>query len=123
MCVWASSARKPRSVGSPQGPCRYTSGGPSPATSTSVSTVPCQSCSRSARAIAMLLSPPSRLAAGGGRGGPLRPQALRPPTVLPLVVPQARQVRQHLAAEQVDVLQRQLVGHRAEVQQRQQVAD
>src|SRR3984893_3560011 len=53
----------------------------------------------------------------------LLPQALRPPAVLPLVIPEILEVRQHLAAEQIDVLEAQFVRHRAEVQERKQVTD
>src|SRR5438067_12571062 len=59
----------------------------------------------------------SGLAAGNGWDWAPGLQPLRPPAVLPLVVPDALQVGEHLAAEQIDVLQTQLVGHRAEVQQ------
>ena len=53
----------------------------------------------------------------------LDPQPLRPPTVLPFGIPDSFEGRKHVAAEQVDVLQAQLMGHRAEMQQCQQVAD
>ena len=59
-----------------------------------------------------LLSPPHAIG----------PQARRPPAILVAVVPLVLQIRQHLAGEQVDVGLAQLARHRAEMQQRQQMA-
>src|ERR1700689_1699597 len=58
-----------------------------------------------------------------GGGWPFRPQALRPPAVLVLVVPQRLKMRQYLTPEQVDIPLAQFGGHRAEMQQRQQVTN
>src|SRR3984893_16660570 len=54
---------------------------------------------------------------------PIGSQALGPPAVLPLVVPQILQIGEHFAAEQVDVLEAQFVRHRAEMQKRKEMAD
>src|SRR3984893_892352 len=54
---------------------------------------------------------------------PLGSQALGPPAVLPLVVPQILQIGEHFAAEQVDVLETQVVRHGAEMQKRKEMAD
>ena len=68
-------------------------------------------------------SPPP--AATGSRAGksPFGAQALRPPAVLPFVVPDVADVGEDFAGEEVDVLERQLVRHRADVQEHHQVAD
>src|SRR5580698_2346009 len=47
-------------------------------------------------------------------------QRLGPPIVLPLAVPHAAEMRQHLAAEQIDILDRQLMRHRSDLQQHHQ---
>src|SRR5207253_6007556 len=50
-------------------------------------------------------------------------QPLRPPAVLVVVLPERREMRQHLLREQADIGLGHFGRHRAEVQQRQQVAD
>src|SRR5208282_2526532 len=50
-------------------------------------------------------------------------EPLRPPAVFPLIVPQITEVRLHLTGEEIDILERQLVRHRSDMQQHHQVTD
>src|SRR2546427_275585 len=65
--------------------------------------------------------------ARGDASGPRRrglPQAFRPPVVHPMrVVPEIAEARQHLVAEELDVLHGQLVRHRPDLQEHHQIPD
>src|SRR5487761_905345 len=50
-------------------------------------------------------------------------QLFGPPLVFPLAIPDIAEVWQHLFAEQLDVLHRQLMRHRADMQEHHQIAD
>src|SRR5215472_10887489 len=56
----------------------------------------------------------SAICCRGHRAGHL--QSLRPPPILPLVVPQALDMWEHVTAEQVNVFQAELMRHRTEMQ-------
>src|SRR5262245_64845542 len=94
---------------SPPAPCRNTTGSPEPARCTRVVIWPSQNSKVS---VVTICSRSHRLA--------LVAQTLGPPAVLPLGEVVA-QMREHLRGEQVDVLEGELVGHRADVQEHHQV--
>src|SRR5260370_13831136 len=105
----------------PQGPWKKTAAGPAPWTWTRIGTRPCQTT-----AVCVVIAPASWMTGLAWRAGglPAAAQALRPPVVLPaLVIPDLAQPGQHLAREEIDVLERQLVRHRADLHQHHQVAD
>src|SRR4029453_17129 len=136
----ASSSRN-GSHARPQGPWKKTSDGPRPFERTRMRTRSCQTAKvRSWTSLALVAPtaalmlrrrpprPPRRPAAAPARRDHRRrsppPQALRPPVIHPaLVVPDGAQARQHLAAEELDVLERKLVRHRADLQEHHKVAD
>src|SRR5215813_6064323 len=83
-----------------------------------------RSCHRlSLRTSGAAMSTLRQLLGSGGQGGgrTLGLEALGPPAVLVPVVPQVREMRQHLARKQIDVVLAQRSRHGAEVQEREQV--
>src|SRR5215469_16947240 len=110
----ARSSRN-ESQASPHGPWRKTSAGPAPADSTRMRTPPSQT------AIVCSRSMPIALPRLPGRTGP-RGRAVAPPVVDPaIVVPLVSELGQHIAGKEVDILQCQLVWHRADLKQHHQI--
>src|SRR3954469_24307683 len=123
VCSPASASRK-GSQNSPPAPCRNSTGEPVPATRTRAligptSTIRSATWSGRLGAVVVTVAPSGLRTGGHGPdGGPGRPPLVRPP----LGVPDPADARHDLLGEQRDVLLGQLVGHRADLQQRVQVA-